>query len=135
MFCDVDLRVWSFLVTFGRFYFVRLMKTLVYIVKAVVMFLLMLLVLTGLDYWSASIDRNEIRENTQESLRVLSQEGDYCNRFSPIFFLRQDNFTDAIMLGSLLAERNDMTRFENVCYSPIYKVEDSVPRTSGTLIE
>ena len=107
------------------------MKTLVYIVKAVVMFLLMLLVLTGLDYWSASIDRNEIRENTQESLRVLSQEGDYCNRLSPIFFLRQDNFTDAIMLGSLLAERNDMTRFENVCYSPIYKVEDSVPRTMG----
>ena len=52
------------------------MKVSVYVWKVVNLFVLMLASLMGLDYLSATIDKSEIRENIQESLRVLAQEGD-----------------------------------------------------------
>ena len=102
-----------------------------YLSKVFSIIILMLIVLIGLDYMSATIDRNEIRENARESLRVLAQEGDYHNIFKPLSFLKQDNFTDAIMIGCTVAEREDMTHFENMCFSPTYYPVEPIPRTLG----
>lgn len=95
---------------------------------------MMVTIFTGLKYCSALIDRDAVRPNVEESLRILSEEGDYKRFVAPLSVSQLDNYTDALMIGEVLAGHPDASAFENMLRSPIYCHDDTISNSLGTYL-
>ena len=94
----------------------------------------MVTIFTGLKYCSALIDRDTVRPNVEESLRILSEEGDYKRFVAPLSVSQLDNYTDALMIGEVLARHPDASAFKNMLRSPIYCHDDTISNSLGTYL-